>query len=115
MRLGFEVEAALEWKAFFACHANDAADAVAAFEGICAYGESEIRDEDDNRTGIPDLYCRECGGWGMFYTVSATVRGEYAVTVRLVAEFRLMPMEQAKREAVRRWRGAGVSNQGVTT
>jgi hypothetical protein len=95
-------DAVEEWRAFVAARPDDAADALAALDWLGERGPSSIPDEDRDRMGMPDLYCRQRAEWGVFYTVSGAGRGPWAVTVLLVVNFAVTPVNPAAKEAKRR-------------
>jgi hypothetical protein len=59
-------DAVEEWQPFVAARATEAADALAKLNWLSYLGPNSIRDADQNRMGMPDLYCREEAGWGVF-------------------------------------------------
>src|SRR5271157_5089786 len=88
-------DAIAEWDAFQTANPDAGADALADLDWLGDQGPSSIRDEDRDRMGMADLYCRQEGGWGVFYTILGPDQGRWRVTVLMVVSFEATHVDQA--------------------
>jgi hypothetical protein len=110
---GSETLVDTEFRAFLDARQDEAADSIAILHHVAVAGLDGLDGNQRDGLGIARPYCHQAAGWGVFFEVAGQREGPCTVSVLLVAEFDRMPIEPAKREAIRRWEAAKGQEMGT--